>query len=117
MDLLLDHLGKGLWISIILSMPAVLLAAAIGLVVGIIQAVTQVQEQTISAAPKILGVFLLLIFGGGLMLNILNDYLREAVSVAFEEIPKDGPFLAAPQPRHAGQQAARQFFEEKVGKH
>ena len=41
-----------------ISMPCVLTAAAIGLVVGIIQAVTQVQEQTIAAAPKIFAVFL-----------------------------------------------------------
>ena len=47
-----------------ISMPAVLTAASIGLVVGILQAVTQVQEQTIAAAPKVLGVFLVIMIMG-----------------------------------------------------
>jgi flagellar biosynthesis protein FliQ len=72
----------------LLSMPAVLTAAVLGLVVGILQAVTQVQEQTIAAAPKILGVFLLLVVTGGLMLNAMNEYLRESFILGFQEIPK-----------------------------
>jgi flagellar biosynthesis protein FliQ len=114
MDLLMEHLGKGLWLAIMLSMPAVLFAAAIGLVVGILQAVTQVQEQTIAAAPKILGVFLLIIFTGGLMMNVLNDYSREAIYLAFNEIPQTGPFLDKPLPKSPQQQAMHQFFNEAV---
>jgi flagellar biosynthesis protein FliQ len=114
MDLLMEHLGKGLWLAIMLSMPAVLFAATIGLVVGILQAVTQVQEQTIAAAPKILGVFLLIIFTGGLMMNVLNDYSREAIYLAFNEIPQTGPFLAPPLPKSPQQQAMHQFFYQQV---
>ena len=53
MELLMEHLAKGFMTMLIISMPCVLIAAAVGLVVGILQAVTQVQEQTIAAAPKI----------------------------------------------------------------
>jgi flagellar biosynthesis protein FliQ len=93
MEYLLAHVDKGIYLSLLLSMPAVLLAAALGLVVGILQAVTQVQEQTIAAAPKILGVFLLLVFGGGLMMNAMNEYLRESFAIGFQEIPSQDEFV------------------------
>lgn len=53
MEILLEYLAKGFMIMLAISMPCVLVAAGIGLVVGILQAVTQVQEQTIAAAPKL----------------------------------------------------------------
>ena len=61
MEMLTEYLAKGFMTMLSISMPCVLVAAAIGLVVGIIQAVTQVQEQTISAAPKIFAVFLVIV--------------------------------------------------------
>ena len=63
-EILAEYLSKGFVTMLTISMPCVLVAAGIGLVVGILQAVTQVQEQTIAAAPKILGVFLVIIIGG-----------------------------------------------------
>lgn len=92
----MEHLGKGMYLILLLSLPAVLLAAGIGLIVGILQAVTQVQEQTISAAPKILLVFLLVIFGGGLMMTLLTNYVRESATLAFEEIPHAERMLMPP---------------------
>ena len=57
MEILFEYVGKGFMIMLAICMPCVLTAAGIGLIIGILQAVTQVQEQTIAAAPKILGVF------------------------------------------------------------
>ena len=114
MELLLEHLGKGLWLSLMLSMPAVLLAAGLGLIIGILQAVTQVQEQTIAAAPKIIGVFLLIILGGGLMMNMLTDYVREAVYIAFNEIPQKDLMVLPPKPKTANQQRAMSFFQSML---
>jgi flagellar biosynthetic protein FliQ len=112
MELLLEHLGRGLMLSLLMSLPAVLMAAGIGLVVGILQAVTQVQEQTIAAAPKIIGVFAILLLGGGLMMNMLTDYVRESMQIAFNEIPQDGIFIM-PSSRNqtAGQARAKKFFD------
>ncbi len=111
MELLLEHLAHGLMLSLLLSMPAVLTAAGIGLVVGILQAVTQVQEQTIAAAPKILGVFTLIILGGGLMMTLLENYVRESVQIAFNEIPQDGLFVIPSARSQTAQQArGRAFF-------
>lgn len=112
MDLLLEHLGKGLFNIILLSMPIVLTAAGIGLIVGILQAVTQVQEQTIAAAPKILGVFLVLLMGGTIILNVLNTYFIDAISLATEIIPKDGYFAAAPLNMPDPDKKTREFFND-----
>jgi flagellar biosynthesis protein FliQ len=110
MELLLEHLGRGLMLSLVLSLPAVLMAASIGLVVGILQAVTQVQEQTIAAAPKILGVFMILLIGGGLMMTLLEDYVRESFQIAFNEIPQDGVYILPAQTRRTPQATRRQHF-------
>ena len=49
MEMLMEYMAKGFVAMLSISMPCVLVAAGIGLVVGILQAVTQVQEQTIAA--------------------------------------------------------------------
>jgi flagellar biosynthetic protein FliQ len=108
----MEHLGRGLMLSLLLSLPCVLAAASIGLVVGILQAVTQVQEQTIAAAPKIIGVFLIILIGGGFMMNALSDYVRESFHSAFNEIPGDGLFIMpALRNQTEGQIRARKFFD------
>jgi len=89
MDLMLEHIGKGFFTMLLIAMPAVLTAASIGLVVGILQAVTQVQEQTIAAAPKVLGVFLVIILMGPFSTNTLMEYFKRAANIAFEIVPKD----------------------------
>lgn len=115
MELMLQHMGHGLMLSLMLSLPAVLIAAGIGLIVGILQAVTQVQEQTIAAAPKILGVFAILLLGGGLMMTMLENYVRESFQIAFSEIPQDGLFILPPKKGQTpGQMRAREFFQLQV---
>jgi flagellar biosynthesis protein FliQ len=93
----MEHLGRGFVNMLIISMPVVLVAAAIGLVIGILQAVTQVQEQTIAAAPKILGVTLAIIIMGGFFTKILTEYLIESVNLACNVIPKQGSFVLPPE--------------------
>lgn len=115
MELLTEHLGNGLLLVLLLSLPCVLTAAGIGLIVGILQAVTQVQEQTIAAAPKIVGVFLVILLGGGLMMTLLTNYVRESVQIAFNEIPQDGIFVLPPKAHQADAHVrARQFFQEQA---
>ena len=97
MELLMEHLAKGFMTMLIISMPCVLIAAAVGLVVGILQAVTQVQEQTIAAAPKIFAVFLLIIIAGTFYVRLLSEYFYESADLAFNIIPKEDNFVLAPE--------------------
>src|SRR5574344_1369246 len=93
MEMLLEYLSKGFMIMLAISMPCVLVAAGIGLVVGILQAVTQVQEQTIAAAPKILAVFLVIIIGGMGFVRILTNLFTDGMSLAFNVIQKNDSYV------------------------
>lgn len=93
MEVLLEYLAKGFLLMLTISMPCVLVAAGIGLVVGVLQAVTQVQEQTIAAAPKILGVFLVIVIGGIGFINLLKGYLIDGFSMAFNLVSKNDAYV------------------------
>lgn len=93
MEVLIEYLAKGFLVMLTISMPCVLVAAGIGLVVGILQAVTQVQEQTIAAAPKILGVFLVIVIGGIGFVNMLKGYLIDGMSIAFNLVSKNDSYV------------------------
>ena len=93
MEALMEYMGKGFAIMLTISMPCVLVAAGIGLVVGILQAVTQIQEQTIAAAPKILGVFLVVVIGAYGFVSMLTNYTTEGFSLAFNVIPRNDSYV------------------------
>lgn len=93
MEVLVEYLAKGFLLMLAISMPCVLVAAGIGLVVGILQAVTQVQEQTIAAAPKILGVFLVIVIGGIGFLNLLKGFVIDGMAIAFNLVSKNDSYV------------------------
>lgn len=93
MEMLMEYMAKGFVTMLSISMPCVLTAASIGLVVGILQAVTQVQEQTIAAAPKILSVFLVIIIGGVGFVKLLSNLFTDGMALAFNVIPKSDSYV------------------------
>jgi flagellar biosynthetic protein FliQ len=60
-DLLLRVLREGLLLVLLLSAPPLLASLLVGLVVGVVQAATQLQDQTISFVPKVVVVVLVLL--------------------------------------------------------
>ena len=93
MEVLVEYLAKGFLLMLTISMPCVLVAAGIGLVGGILQAVTQVQEQTIAAAPKILGVFLVIVIGGIGFINLLKGFVTDGMAIAFNLVSKNDAYV------------------------
>lgn len=93
MEILIEFMAKGFVTMLSISLPCVLTAASIGLVVGILQAVTQVQEQTIAAAPKITFVFLTIIILGSTFITLLTNYFREGANLAFNVVPKSANYV------------------------
>ncbi len=93
MELMMEHLANGFITMLLITMPLVLTAASIGLVVGILQAVTSVQEQTIAAAPKILMVFMMIMILGGFFSKKLTTLLQESGNLAFNVVTKQGDFV------------------------
>ncbi len=59
--------AETLYLVLLVSAPALVVSLAVGLTVGLLQAVTQVQEQTLSFVPKLVGVAIALVVGGGWM--------------------------------------------------
>ena len=73
MDLLRDAVG----VAIKLAGPMLVLSMVVGVVVAIFQAVTQIHEQTIGFALKLIVVITVLLLGGGWMLDTLRDFTYE----------------------------------------
>ena len=65
--------------ALIISSPVILAALGCGLIVSILQAVTQIQDSTLSAAPKILVVILMLMLCGGWMLHSMVDFSKSII--------------------------------------
>lgn len=57
LDFILKVANEGLLLVLIISAPPVLLSLAVGLLIALFQAVTQVQEQTLTFVPKVIMVF------------------------------------------------------------
>ena len=70
-------LRDGLLVAIKLSAPMLLLGMAVGVLIAIFQAVTQIHEQTLGFILKLIVIVALLLLGGGWMLETLQDYARE----------------------------------------
>jgi flagellar biosynthesis protein FliQ len=74
---------RALEITILLSAPLLLAALIIGLLVGVFQAATQINEMTLSFIPKLIGMAGTLVVAGPWMLKLIVSYTREL----FESIP------------------------------
>ena len=74
---LLSLADRMLWIAALVAGPVLLASLAVGLVVGIIQAATSVNEQTLTFVPKLAVTALVLVLLGGAMLGLVGDFLKE----------------------------------------
>lgn len=77
----IDMLREGIGVAIKLAGPMLILSMLVGVVVAIFQAVTQIHEQTVSFALKLVVVVAVLLIGGGWMLETLQDYTKELFSL------------------------------------
>lgn len=74
-----------LFLSLILTGPPVISAMLVGLVISILQATTQIQEQTLTFVPKLFAVVAILALGGPWMLAQLINF-TSSIYNAFPEI-------------------------------
>jgi flagellar biosynthetic protein FliQ len=68
---------------LMMSAPLLLTALIIGLLVSIFQAATQINEQTLSFIPKLVGMIAALAFSGSWMIALFTDFMRRII----ESIP------------------------------
>jgi flagellar biosynthetic protein FliQ len=60
-----------------IALPMLLVGLIVGLVISILQAVTQIQEQTLSFIPKILGICAVIAIAGPWMMSTIVDWTAE----------------------------------------
>ncbi|MFK7828942.1 MAG: flagellar biosynthesis protein FliQ [Congregibacter sp.] len=65
---------EALWLAVLLAGPLLLAALAVGLLVGVFQAATQIQEMTLSFIPKLLALVVALFAGGPWMISVIVTF-------------------------------------------
>ena len=63
-----------------LSLPLLLVALVVGVLISLVQALTQIQEPTISFVPKIIAVFFSLLLSLNYMGGVFSSYMENIVS-------------------------------------
>jgi flagellar biosynthetic protein FliQ len=86
MSLLLSLTDRMLWVTALVAAPVLLASIAVGLVIGLIQAATSVNEQTLTFVPKLAAIALVLVVFGSSMMVLVGDFMQEI----FAEIARIG---------------------------
>ncbi|MGC6328952.1 flagellar biosynthesis protein FliQ [Rhizorhabdus sp. FW153] len=68
---------QAMWVLALISTPVLIPALIVGIILGMIQAATSINEQTLSFVPKLIVVGAALAIFGGAMLMLLADFTRE----------------------------------------
>jgi flagellar biosynthesis protein FliQ len=74
---------EALWVAVIIAGPLLGIALIVGLLIGIIQAATSINEMTLSFIPKIAALVLVLVVLGSWQIAVIVDFTRRI----FERIP------------------------------
>ena len=81
--MVIDLARQALWVSVLVCAPLLGVALAVGLLIGIIQAATSINEMTLSFIPKLIALGLALLLFGSWQLVTLIDFTRNI----FQRIP------------------------------
>lgn len=79
-DYILGLARQSLMVTLLLAAPALIAALVVGVLISILQAVTQVQEPTLTFVPKIIAVFAVLLFLGTWMVNTMLSFTQQLLS-------------------------------------
>jgi flagellar biosynthetic protein FliQ len=71
---------QGMEIMLMISAPLLIVTLVIGLVIGIFQAATQINDASLSFVPKLVAVIAAFIIAGPWMLTIMTDYMRRLLT-------------------------------------
>jgi flagellar biosynthesis protein FliQ len=77
---LLALADQTLWVTALIAAPVLIAALAVGLMVGMIQAATSVNEQTLTFVPKLVVTALVFVVLGGAMMTLLADFTRDIMA-------------------------------------
>jgi flagellar biosynthetic protein FliQ len=79
-----DTLRQGLWVSVVISTPILGAALVSGLAVGLVQALTSIQEMTLTFVPKLAAIVVVFWVSMGFMTETLRGYFADMLVPAIE---------------------------------
>ena len=79
-DLAIGLGREAIWMSLLISAPVLLAGMVVGLVIGLLQAVTQIQEQTVAFVPKLAIMILVLSFTMPWLLSQMMQYTTDLIA-------------------------------------
>lgn len=80
-DQVIEIFREALMLAIKLGGPLLLISMAVGLVISILQAATQIHEQTLSFVPKALTIAVLLLLMAPMMMTTMNDFMLKIFDI------------------------------------
>ena len=84
MDMFTRLASEGLWLILILSLLPLLASLIVGVVVSLFQALTQIQEQTLTFVPKIVATILVIMITVGWMMDTLREFAIRAFDMMLQ---------------------------------
>lgn len=77
--LFFDTLRQGLWISVIISIPILTAALVTGVSIGLVQALTSIQEMTLTFVPKLAAIVIVFWLSMGFMTQTLVSFFQNRI--------------------------------------
>lgn len=74
---LLSLADKMLWVTALVAAPVLIASLVVGLAVGVVQAATSINEQTLTFMPKLAITAVVLVLFGGSMMTLVADFTKE----------------------------------------
>lgn len=80
----MQTIQSGIYVAMKVSAPMLIISMIVGLVISILQAATQIHEQTVSFVPKLAAIAVVLIIAGPWMAETLCDFTKYIFSMIVE---------------------------------
>lgn len=80
-DQVLSIFKEALWITLQVAGPVLIISIIVGLVISVIQAATQIHEQTLTFVPKLIAIAIVLLLTGTWVMNVMNDFTKHIFEV------------------------------------
>jgi len=71
----LDIARDGIWVMILVAAPMMIVGLVVGIAIALVQALTQIQEQTLVFVPKIIAIFVTLLVALPFMGAVMSGYM------------------------------------------
>lgn len=79
-SVVIDIARETIWTAVESSAPLLLISLIIGLIISVFQTITSIQEQTLTFVPKFLAIMLILVLGGGWIMNNVVELFSDLMA-------------------------------------